>query len=102
MTNCRTGNPTEFQKLAMECAKQQPLVDAYSQYVQAKEDLVAGKELLKDAAGDAEMEEMANEEITSLQVLTFFLIEWMVLTGSIIIPMVVEPAVGTHTFVAKI
>jgi len=62
------GNPTEFQRLAMECARQQPLVEAYAAYDAAKGDLAAAKELAREVAGgDPDMEAMALEEITALQ-----------------------------------
>eukprot|EP00958_Prasinococcus_capsulatus_P020756 scaffold2751_cov344-Prasinococcus_capsulatus_cf.AAC.9 len=53
----------------MECARQQPLVEAYAAYDAAKGDLAAAKELAREVAGgDPDMEAMALEEITALQV----------------------------------
>ena len=53
----------EYNRLAKEYANQAPLVKMAREYVQAKEDLAAAKELL----GDPEMKDFAQEEIADIE-----------------------------------
>ncbi len=57
------GNQTEFRKLSREHAELGPLVDAYRRYVKVMAEIDGNRELL----GDAEMKEMAEEELKVLE-----------------------------------
>lgn len=55
------ANQNKFRELSREYAELEPVVQCYGQYRRAKKDLEEAKFLLKD--GDADMREMAKEEI---------------------------------------
>ncbi|HEX9024725.1 MAG TPA: PCRF domain-containing protein, partial [Geobacteraceae bacterium] len=57
------GNQVEFRKLSREHAELGPLVDAYRRYVKVMAEIDGNRELL----GDAEMKEMAEEELKVLE-----------------------------------
>ena len=46
-----SGNPTEFQKVAMAAAELQERVDSYDTYCRLEQELADAKEMLKDSDG---------------------------------------------------
>ena len=56
----------EFQKLSKALGELTGVVEQYARYKACEEELVEAKQLVKDAGGDAEMEEMAREEAAEL------------------------------------
>lgn len=61
-----SGNPTEYQRLVRAVTDIQDAVQAYGEYKDTVRQLAEAKELLKESEGDAEMAELATEEIESL------------------------------------
>lgn len=61
------GDPKEYMRIAKEAATLGSVCEAYSRYLQVEEESTDAKDMLKDAAGDPEMEEMAREELTALK-----------------------------------
>ena len=51
-----------FQKLSKALGELTGVVEQYARYKACEEELVEAKQMVKDAGGDAEMEEMAREE----------------------------------------
>eukprot|EP00887_Chlorella_sp_A99_P001353 scaffold14.g1353.t1 len=64
-----SGNNAEYQRVARAVADIQDAVDAFAAYREAERQLAAARELLRESegAGDAEMAELAREEIAALQ-----------------------------------
>ena len=60
------SNAKEFQKLSKALGELTSVVDQYARYKECIEELQEAKAMVKDAAGDLEMEEMAREEATAL------------------------------------
>ena len=60
------ADPSQLQNLARERARLEPLVLDHRQLLELQEQQLQTRELLKDARGDAAMEELANEELTRL------------------------------------
>ena len=56
----------EFQKLSKALGELTGVVEQYARYKACEEELVEAKQMVKDAGGDAEMEEMAREEAAEL------------------------------------
>jgi peptide chain release factor 1 len=56
----------EFQKLSKALGELTPVVEMYARYKAIEEEESEARQMVKDAAGDPEMEEMAREEIASL------------------------------------
>jgi len=54
------GDQNKFRELSQEYAQLEPVVQCFQQYNNAKDDLAAAEDMLKDA--DADVREMANEE----------------------------------------
>ena len=46
-----SGNPSEFQKVAMAAAELQDRVDSYDTYCRLEQELADAKEILKDTEG---------------------------------------------------
>ena len=57
----------EFQKLSKALGELTGVVDMYARYKECQAEEAEARELVKDAAGDAEMEAMAKEEIAALK-----------------------------------
>lgn len=62
-----SSNPTEYQRLARMVSDIQDSVEAYIQYKDLQRQLVDAQAMLKESEGDAEMVELAREEIDMLQ-----------------------------------
>jgi peptide chain release factor 1 len=60
------ADPSQLQSLARERARLEPLVLDHRQLLELQEQQQQTRELLKDARGDAAMEELANEELSRL------------------------------------
>jgi peptide chain release factor 1 len=60
------ADPSQLQNLARERARLEPLVLDHRQLLDLQEQQQQTRELLKDARGDADMEELANEELSQL------------------------------------
>jgi peptide chain release factor 1 len=60
------ADPSQLQNLARERARLEPLVLDHRQLLELQEQQQQTRELLKDARGDAAMEELANEELSRL------------------------------------
>eukprot|EP00982_Pelagococcus_subviridis_P009688 30937-Pelagococcus_subviridis.AAC.46 len=60
------SNAKEFQKLSKALGELTSVVDQYARYKECIEELQEAKAMVKDAAGDLEMGEMAREEATAL------------------------------------
>lgn len=60
-------NPNELQKIAKARSSLEETVITYQQWQQATEELTGAKEILKEAAGDPEMKEMASLEVSELE-----------------------------------
>lgn len=56
----------EFQKLSKALGELTGVVDMYTRYKECQQELDEAKQMVKDAAGDPEMEEMAREETAAL------------------------------------
>ncbi|MEO0758581.1 MAG: peptide chain release factor 1 [Cyanobacteria bacterium J06648_16] len=61
------SSPDEFQKIAKARASLEETVNTYREWQQVQEDYEGAQEVLKEAAGDPEMKEMANEELKELE-----------------------------------
>lgn len=61
------ADPYEVQKVAKARSSLEDVVNAYELWKKAQEDLVGAREILKEAAGDAEMQEMAASEVKELE-----------------------------------
>lgn len=60
-------DPDEFQRIAKARSSLETTVLTYEQWKQTRTDLAGAREVYKDANGDAEMREMAAEEVSELQ-----------------------------------
>ena len=60
-------SPDEFQKIAKARASLEETVNTYNQWQQVQEEHEGAQEVLKEAAGDPEMKEMASEEVKALE-----------------------------------
>ena len=60
-------DPSEFQKLAKARSSLEEVVNYYAEWKNAQEELVDAKEILKEAGGDLEMQEMAKIEMGELE-----------------------------------
>ena len=60
------SDPKEFQKLSKAMGELTGVVEMYERYKACQEELEEAKAMVKDAAGDSEMEEMAREEAVAL------------------------------------
>ncbi|MFM2432734.1 MAG: peptide chain release factor 1 [Cyanobacteriota bacterium] len=61
------ADPGEFQKVAKARSGLEETVETYEAWKKAQDDLTSAQELLKEAAGDAELTEMARMEIDELK-----------------------------------
>ncbi len=61
------SSPDEFQKIAKSRASLEETVNTYHQWQQVQEEREGAQEVLKEAAGDPELKEMASEEVKSLE-----------------------------------
>lgn len=61
------SNPRELTRLTKARAALEPVVDAYDEWTLSTTSLAEAKEMFADATDDAEMREMAREEITALE-----------------------------------
>ncbi|MGD1704131.1 peptide chain release factor 1 [Dapis sp. BLCC M229] len=60
-------DPSEFQKIAKARSSLEEVVNTYQEWKNAQEELTDAKEILKEAAGDLEMQEMAKLEVEELE-----------------------------------
>ena len=60
-------DPSEFQKLAKARSSLEEVVNCYVEWKNAQEELADAKEILKEAVGDLEMQEMAKVEVEDLE-----------------------------------
>lgn len=60
-------DPSEFQKLAKARSSLEEVVNAYGEWKNTQEELIGAKEILKEAGGDLEMQEMAKLEVAELE-----------------------------------
>ena len=60
-------NPDELQKVAKARASLEETVNTYDTWKKTQEELVGAKEIIKEANGDREMQEMATQEVKSLE-----------------------------------
>ncbi|MDE5116278.1 MAG: peptide chain release factor 1, partial [Trichodesmium sp. St2_bin2_1] len=60
-------DPSEFQKVAKARSSLEEVVNYYAEWKNAQEELVDAKEILKEAGGDLEMQEMAKIEMGELE-----------------------------------
>ena len=60
-------DPNEFQKVAKARSSLEEVVSCYTQWKNAQEELADAKEILKEAVGDPEMQEMAKAEVDELE-----------------------------------
>jgi peptide chain release factor 1 len=60
-------NPDELQKVAIARSSLEETVQTYQEWKDKKEELVGAKEVLKEAGGDPEMQEMASMEVQELE-----------------------------------
>ncbi|MDE5104841.1 MAG: PCRF domain-containing protein, partial [Trichodesmium sp. St19_bin2] len=60
-------DPSEFQKLAKARSSLEEVVNCYVEWKNAQEELADAKEILKEAVGDLEMQEMAKVEVEELE-----------------------------------
>ena len=61
------ANPAEFQKVAKARASLEETVIAFTSWKEMQEELSGAQEILKEAANDAEMREMASLEVQELE-----------------------------------
>ncbi|PSC70498.1 Peptide chain release factor 1 [Micractinium conductrix] len=62
-----SSNNTEYQKLVRAVSDMQVAVDAFAAYQDLERQLADAKEMLRESEGDAEMAELARDEIEGLQ-----------------------------------
>jgi peptide chain release factor 1 len=60
-------DPNEVQKVAKARSSLEEVVDTYDVWKKTQEDLVGAKQVLKEAAGDPQMQEMAQLEVAELE-----------------------------------
>ncbi|BAZ04012.1 peptide chain release factor 1 [Calothrix sp. NIES-3974] len=60
-------NQDEYQKIAKARSSLEEVVSTYETWKQTQEELVGAREILKEASGDPEMQEMASSEVKSLE-----------------------------------
>jgi peptide chain release factor 1 len=60
-------NPDELQKVAIARSSLEETVQTYQEWKDKKEELVGAKEVMKEAANDSEMHEMAHLEVQELE-----------------------------------
>lgn len=60
-------DPQEFQQVAKARSSLEEVVNTYELWKQAQEDFVGAKQVLKEAAGDPELQEMASLEVGELE-----------------------------------
>ncbi|NES02098.1 MAG: peptide chain release factor 1 [Okeania sp. SIO2F4] len=60
-------DPSEFQKIAKSRSSLEEVVNTYQEWKNAQEELADAKEILKEAGGDLEMQEMAKLEVEELE-----------------------------------
>ena len=60
-------DPSEFQKVAKARSSLEEVVNTYQEWKNAQEELADAKEILKEAGGDLEMQEMAKLEVEELE-----------------------------------
>ncbi|GGA53624.1 peptide chain release factor 1 [Okeania sp. KiyG1] len=61
-------DPTEFQKVAKARSSLEEVVNTYEEWKNTQKELADAKEILKEAGGDQEMQEMARMEVEELEV----------------------------------
>jgi len=61
------SNAQEYMRISKEAASMTAVIEAYEQYVESVEGLEDAKEMVKEAAGDPDMVEMAQEEANQLK-----------------------------------
>ncbi|NJR76623.1 MAG: PCRF domain-containing protein, partial [Scytonema sp. CRU_2_7] len=60
-------NPDEYQKVAKARSSLEEVVDTYEIWKNAQEELVGARQVLKEAQGDSELQEMAALEVQELE-----------------------------------
>ncbi|MGK7923102.1 MAG: peptide chain release factor 1 [Trichodesmium sp.] len=60
-------DPTEFQKVAKSRSSLEEVVNTYEEWKNTQEELAGAREILKETAGDPEMQEMAKAEVGELE-----------------------------------
>ncbi len=60
-------NPDEYQKIAKARSTLEEVVDTYDIWKKAQEDLIGARQVLKEAQGDPEMQQMAALEVDELE-----------------------------------
>ncbi|KYC41287.1 peptide chain release factor 1 [Scytonema hofmannii PCC 7110] len=60
-------NPDEYQKIAKARSTLEEVVDTYDTWKKAQEDLIGARQVLKEAHGDPEMQQMAALEVNELE-----------------------------------
>lgn len=60
------SDPQEYQKVAKARSSLEEVVNTYDDWKKATEDLVGAKQILKEASGDPELQEMASLEVKEL------------------------------------
>ena len=63
-----TSDPTRLQKIAKERAQLEPLVNDYESLKLVEDELVQTKDLLRNSKGDQDMELLAQEELSQLEI----------------------------------
>ncbi|MBD2502975.1 peptide chain release factor 1 [Anabaena azotica] len=61
------NNPDEYQKIAKSRSSLEEVVEAYDTWKNAQEELVGARQVLKEANGDPELQEMAALEVKELE-----------------------------------
>ena len=61
------SDPQEYQKVAKARSSLEEVVNTYEDWKKATEDLVGAKQILKEASGDPELQEMASLEVKELE-----------------------------------
>ena len=60
-------DPSEFQKVAKARSSLEEVVNSYELFRKSEEDLVGARQILKESAGDPELQEMASLEVQELE-----------------------------------
>lgn len=61
------NNPTEYQSIAKTVAELQSVVDTYEEFKSCEHQLADAKEMVREASGDRDMAELAQEEARELE-----------------------------------
>ncbi|HBE52334.1 MAG TPA: peptide chain release factor 1, partial [Cyanobacteria bacterium UBA11369] len=61
------SDPQEYQKVAKARSSLEEVVNTYEDWKKTTEDLLGAKQILKEASGDPELQEMASLEVKELE-----------------------------------